>query len=121
MKNYSLGILFILVAGFVAQLFLPWWIIAAVAALAAIVFKLPSAGAFAIGFAAAALLWSGYAGFLNHANAGALSGMVGKIFQNVEGNTLVYLTGLIGGLLGGLGAMTGSFGRALFAPKAPTS
>lgn len=114
MKKFGLQALLILVLGFLAHQFLPFWTIAVVAGLAGLMFRHEnSAASFAAGFAAASLLWSGYAAILNSANAGMLSGSLGELFQ-LNGSYLVYVTGLLGGLLGGLGAMTGTLARKLF-------
>ncbi|HMR43131.1 MAG TPA: hypothetical protein PKC40_04830 [Saprospiraceae bacterium] len=121
MKKYTFSVIFVLLCGFLLQLFLPWWIIAVVAAIASLIFKLPAAGAFFAGFVAAALLWGGYAAYLDQMSGGAFADMIGKIFQGVEGATLIYLTAFVGGLAGGLGALTGSLGRNLIVPAARTS
>ena len=114
MKKLGLQTIIILVLGFIAHQFLPFWSIAVVAALVGLLFKYEnSAASFAAGLVAATLLWSGYAGFLNSANANMLSGSLGELFS-VNSTLLVYITGLIGGLLGGLGAMTGTLARKMF-------
>ena len=113
MKKFGLQALIIMILGFIAHQFLPFWIIAVVAGLVGLLFQYENSGAsFAAGFAAAALLWSSYAGWLNLSNMNLLSGKLGELFQ-MNGTYLVYLTGLVGGLLGGLGAMTGTLGRKL--------
>lgn len=114
LKGMSLQAILILVLGFLAHQFLPWWITAVVCGLVAIFLKVNSAASFAAGFAAGTLLWSGYAGILNNLNAGSLADQVGQIFQGLKGMTLVYLTGLMGGVLGGLGSLIGSLARGIF-------
>ncbi|MEO1258177.1 MAG: hypothetical protein AAFZ15_05245 [Bacteroidota bacterium] len=100
--------------GFVAQNYFPFWSMAAVAAIVALLFKYEnSAASFAVGFSAAFLLWCAYAYTLNLENLGLLSAKLGELFK-VGGNYLSYITGLLGGLLGGLGAMTGCLARKMF-------
>jgi hypothetical protein len=117
MKKFGLQALIILIGGFIAHQFLPFWAVAIVAGTVGLFFFYEnSAVSFAAGFAAASLLWSGYAGFLNATNLNLLSGKMGELFH-INGSYLVYLTGMVGGLLGGLGAMTGSLARKLFERK----
>lgn len=114
MKNFGLQTLFILAGGFIAHQFLPFWSIALVAGLAGLLFRYKnSAMSFAAGLAAATLLWSTYAFILNIGNGAMLSKSMGELFM-LNGAWLVYLTGLTGGILGGLGAMTGTLARKAF-------
>jgi len=114
MKKLLLQFLFILIVGFVAHQFLAFWAIAAVALVSGLLFKYAnSASGFMVGFLAASLLWSGYAGYIDSQNLGILSSEIGEMFK-VGGSNLIYLTGFLGGLLGGFGAMTGSLIRKIF-------
>lgn len=114
MKKFGLQTLIILVLGAIAQYFFPFWSIAVVAALVGFFFRYEnSAASFVAGTAAVTLLWSGYAVFLNSANMGQLAGEIGQLFKVGQGY-LIPITGLIGGLLGGFGAQTGTLARRLF-------
>ena len=105
--------IFVIIAGFIAQQFLPWWIIAVIAGMLSFIFDIKVGASFWAGFVAAAFLWGGYAGFLDVQNNGILAGRVGKLFGNMPGFVLILITAIIGGIFGGLGAMTGSLGRRL--------
>ncbi|MDX1943582.1 MAG: hypothetical protein SFU99_23650 [Saprospiraceae bacterium] len=105
--------LFTLIAGFIAQQFLPWWMIAVIAGLLSYIFDLKTGVSFWAGFVAAALLWASYAGYLDYQNEGILSARIGKLFGGLPGAVLILLTGVVGGIFGGLGALTGSLGRRL--------
>jgi hypothetical protein len=109
----ALFTIFMIVAGFIAQLFLPWWSIAVVAAILSFIFDLKIGLSFWAGFLGAALLWGGFAGYLDALNEGILSARIGRLFGNVPGLVLIFITALIGGIFGGLGALTGSLGRQL--------
>ncbi len=114
MKKFGLQALIILVLGFLVQYFFPFWSIAVVAALVGFFFRYEnSAASFAAGTAAVTLLWTSYAGYLNSANAGQLAGQIGLLFKTSQGY-LIPATGLIGGLLGGFGAQSGTLLRRLF-------
>ncbi len=103
--------IFTIIAGFIAQLFLPWWMIAVIAGLLSFIFDLRVGASFWAGFVAAALLWGGYAGYLNALNDGILADRIGKLLGGLNGFLLVLVTAIIGGIFGGLGALTGSLGR----------
>ncbi len=95
----------------------PWWW-PAVAAYA-VGFWLPrSAGsAFASGFAGTALAWAGLAAFLDWRNQHLLSGRIALLFHLPAGWATIALTGLLGGLMGGLGAWAGYALRAWLKPR----
>ena len=66
------------------------------------------------GMLAGSTLWGMYAGWLNSANAGILATKMGGLFPvKVTSANFIQITTLMGGLLGGLGAMTGSLLRGL--------
>lgn len=109
----ALFFVFILIAGYVGHQFLPWWGIVVLAAMLSFIFRVQAKWSFWIGFLAIALLWGGYAAMLDAANEAILSTRIGKLFGGVNGSLLVLVTGLIGGIFGGLGALTGSLGRGL--------
>jgi hypothetical protein len=69
------------------------------------------------GFSAGFTTWWGAAMLSNVPNGGMLAGKVGQVLQGLEGWHLLTLTGLIGGLLGGLGVLTGVYGKALLARR----
>ena len=114
MIKAPLQFLLTILLGFIAQNYFPFWSMAAVAAIVALLFKYKnSAASFSVGFSAAFLLWCAYAYTLNLENLGLLATKLGELF-NVTGSHLPYVTGMVGGLLGGFGALTGSLARKLF-------
>lgn len=103
-----------IVLGYVAQLYFPFWSMAVVAALVALLFKYDNSMAgFSAGFSAAFLLWCAYAFTLDMENLKLLTSKLGELFK-VGSSYLPYVTGVVGGLLGGFGAMTGTLARKLF-------
>ncbi len=112
-KNIS-HFLVILILGALASWFFPWWSIALVCIGVGALMGNTPANSFAQGLAAVTLLWSAYAGFLDHANAGLLSSKISALFQNkVSGTQLIFVTGFIGGLVGGFSSMTGAYLRQI--------
>jgi hypothetical protein len=103
--------------GFLLSYFIGWWMLPIATAIVSFYFKTPTGTAFVMGSATGTLLWVAYSNFLNHANGGQLSGMLSETFQMPNGAMLATITGLIGGLLGGFGAMTGSLARNVVFPS----
>lgn len=113
-KNMILSILGILLLGQFCRFGMPWWGLAPIAFIVSWIFRLPGLGAFFSGLIAGALLWGSAAYFPDAANGSALSAKVGQIFQGISSSGLLYVTALIGGLLGGMGALTGQWARDMF-------
>ncbi len=110
----ALYILSLILLGGALQLFLPWWSLAVAAFLLALWFPFSPREAFLAAFLGAALLWGGYAGYLNMLNDGILAGKMGELFGVSGAWTMVLTAGLFGGLFGGLGAWTASLARQAF-------
>jgi hypothetical protein len=119
MKNGLYASLFIIILGACCHFGLPWWAIVPIAGLAAIVFPQKPSLSFGTAFAAGTLLWYGSALFFNSINGGLLSAKIGQLFLGLKGAHLIMITGVLGGTLAGLGALTGTFFRGLFEPRAP--
>ncbi len=101
----------ILALALMSQWWLPWYALVAAALAAGALSRLGAGGSFAAGFLAGFLLWGGYAWYLDSRNGGVLAARMGELFGGVPGAALLAATALLGGLLAGLGALTGSLGR----------
>ena len=110
----TIYILLLILIGGILQNFLPWWALPLAAFLLALGFRLQPWQAFLAGFLGAALLWGGYAAYLNVLNEGILAARMGGLFGGLGPNAMVVLTAFFGGLFGGLGAWTGSLARQAF-------
>lgn len=108
--------LFLLIAllSFVFQLFLPWWTIALVAF--GIAFWKASSGvkAFFSGFLAILALWTIMSAFIHIRTGGVLSDKIASLFFLPSPLLLIVITAIIGGLVGGMAALSGFFVRQLF-------
>lgn len=114
--QYLLEIALILVLSYGASLYLPWWIIAIVAAIVSFLFNAKTFS-FITGFVAIALLWGSMAFLLSAGNDHILATKMAGIL-NPDGAIgaigVVVVTALIGGFVGGMGAWTGQLGRRMF-------
>lgn len=118
MKNYLFSTLVIFIVGNLCHFGLPWWSVAPIAAIVFIIWPKTGPIAFAAGVTAGTLLWTVSAVWLNVANGSVFSAKIGQVFQGLSTANLLYITGLIGGLLGGFGALTGQMARDMFStPK----
>ncbi len=94
---------------FIAGLYLPWWSIAIVAFSVALLVRQTIGLAYLAGFTAICFLWGGLALFIHIRNKGLLTQKIAQIFP-LNGNSfyLLSLTALVGGLVAGFAAMSGS-------------
>lgn len=98
---------------FISGLFLPWWGIAIISFLVAILVHQKAGKAFLAGFLGVFLLWAALAWWIDMKNNGLLSKKIASVLP-LSGNAilLILVTGFIGGLVAGMAAMSGSFLRS---------
>lgn len=98
---------------FISGLFLPWWGVAIAALLTAVVVHQNAGKAFLSGFIGVLLLWAGLAWWIDMKNDGVLSKKIASILP-LNGNSLllILITGVVGGLVAGFAAMSGSYLRS---------
>lgn len=101
------------ILAFISGLFLPWWGIAVTSLLVAVLVHQKAGKAFLSGLLGVFLLWAGLAWWIDMKNNGILSKKIATILP-LGGNSilLILVTGIIGGLIAGFAAMSGSFLRA---------
>jgi hypothetical protein len=104
MKFFIQIIIIIILAGLM-ELFLPWWSIALAAFIGGAIF--PSRLNFLAGFLAISILWLGMAIIIDSSAAAPLVERVAAIFMGISKTLLLLVTSLIGGIVGGFGAMAG--------------
>ncbi len=114
MKFFAVVILMALLS-FAACLFFPWWSIAPVAFLVILIIPLKPGKAFMAGFTALFLLWAGLSGWISHNNEHVLAikmtPVILKMVKTPDPYYLITLTGVIGGIVAGMAALTASFIR----------
>ncbi len=97
-------------AAFVLGEYLPWWSVAVAAFVVSLLLSQAPGAAFISGFLGIAFLWMGYSFWINQLNESILSERIASVLP-LQGSSilLILLTGLTGGLAGGLSAMSASF------------
>ena len=89
-----------------------WWGIAIAAFIVAVVIPQSPGKSFLAGFVALLLLWGGLSFWISSSNQHLLAHKISMIILKMDSPYLLMLaTALIGGLVGGLAALTGSFVR----------
>lgn len=98
---------------FISGLFLPWWGMAITSLLVAVLIHQKAGKAFLAGLLGVFLLWAGLAWWIDMKNNGILSHKIAQILP-LSGNSLllIIITGIVGGLVAGFAAMSGSYLRA---------
>jgi hypothetical protein len=111
--KFLVAIVLTALLAFISGLFLPWWGIAITSLLVAAIIHQKGGKAFLSGFLGVFLLWAGLAWWIDMQNNGVLSKKIAAVLP-LGGNSIVLIlvTGLIGGLVAGLAAMSGSYLRA---------
>ena len=95
----------IIILAYLLELFLPWWSIAIAAFIGGLTFN--TSANFLAGFIAIALLWIIASLLIESSAAAPLTDRVAQIFKAPK-PALFAITAVLGGLVGGFAAMTGS-------------
>lgn len=112
--KFIISILLTALMGFAAALYFPWWSIAITSAVVAVTVHQRAWKAFVTGFTGMFLLWGGLAFFIDLQNEHILLNRVAELlFLKNSPFLLIIITGVVGGLVSGFAALTGSFARKL--------
>ncbi len=110
--RFFISVLLIALLSFAACLYLPWWVIAIVSFIVAVGIPVGAGKSFLAGFIAIFFLWLIMSFFISNANNHLLAHKVAiLILKGDSPYLLMIVTGLIGGLVAGLGSLTGSLLR----------
>jgi len=113
--KFIVSIILTALLSFVACLYLPWWSIAVVSFLVAVVIIQKPYLAFISAFASLFLLWGGMAWGISAANGDLLAGKMSILVIESESSFLLMgLTALIGAIVAAFAALSGSLLRRLF-------
>jgi len=112
--KFLISIILIALLSFAVGLYLPWWSLALVAFLVAILIHQRAGKSFLTGFLALFFLWGIMAFVIDQQNQQILSAKVSQMLPlGGSGIALILVTGLIGGLVAGFAAMSGSYLRTV--------
>jgi hypothetical protein len=107
--RFLLATLLTAVLSFIAGLLLPWWSIAIVSFLVAMVFVQHIGKGFLSGFLGIFMLWGALAFWIDLKNESILSQKIAQLFPLGGSSVLIILvTALVGAIVGGFAAMAGS-------------
>lgn len=107
--KFLLSVLLTAALAFLAGMFLPWWSIALIAFLVALLIPQHIGLGFLSGFIAIFLLWAALAWWADIKNQSLLSQKMATLFPLGGSSVLLILvTALVGALVGGFAAMAGS-------------
>jgi hypothetical protein len=107
-----ISIFLIALLSFTACLYFPWWSIAIVAFIVTVLIRQTPAAAFITGFISLFLLWGGLSFWISSNNHHILAHRVSLVILKIDRPYLLMMaTALIGGLIAGFAALTGSYAR----------
>lgn len=93
----------------IAQLYLPWWIVAVIAVAVGYQFDNTPGASFIAGFLGVAALWLGYAFWIDQQTGALLTEKIAQLFPGKSVAVIYTLTALAGGVAGGLGGLAGAW------------
>jgi hypothetical protein len=107
--KFLLSVLLIAFLSFFAGLYFPWWSIAVIAFIVALILKQPLLASFLSGFMGIFLLWAILATWIDLRNEHILSHRIAELFK-IGGSSflLILITAFIGGVVAGVAALSGS-------------
>ena len=100
-------ILLILISGYNSGVYLPWWSVMIASFLIAFLFPLSLGISFSLALLLTAAVWYFVSSYIQNSSGSDLLIMIGEMFMGVSMLQLFIITGIIGGVSAGLGAITG--------------
>ncbi len=107
-----LSVIAIIFFSAIAEYFLPWWSMAAVCFLVAVLTRNSPGRSFLTGSAGAGLLWLVVACMKDMSNEHILSSRMASLFHLPGCNMFIMVTVLVGALVGGLASLSGAYMNA---------
>lgn len=108
------SIVLIALSAFVLGIYMPWWSLAIAAFVTALFIDLKPGWAFLAGFSALFLLWGIMASVISSANQQIFAHKISKLILSTDTPALlIFVTALLGALVAGFAALSGSLLRKL--------
>lgn len=101
-----MNILLTAILALVLQLFLPWWIVSVAAGIIALFSNQTRLRSFLNGFTGIALLWLVWSGFIYFNGGDLLATKLSNLLSLPAGWASLIITAIVGGIVGGFGALT---------------
>ena len=115
--KFILKVILIAALAYLMELFLPWWAVVLSGFLVGALIPTAGYNSFLSGFLGVGMLWLIFAFALHNNSDGLLTTKIAEVFPLGEPVFLLLICALIGGLAGGLGALSGSQFYRLFAKE----
>jgi hypothetical protein len=110
--KFFVSLLLTALLSFAACLYLPWWSIAITAFIVAALIPQGAVKSFLTGFTALFLLWGALSFWISNNNEHLLAHKVSMVLLKMDNPwVLIFATAIIGALVAGFGALSGSFLR----------
>jgi hypothetical protein len=110
--KFFISLLLTALLSFAACLYLPWWLIAVAAFIVAAFIPQKPGRAFLAGFTALFFLWGGLSFWISNNNGHILAHKISVLILKMDNPyLLIFGTAIIGALVAGLAALSGSFLR----------
>jgi len=106
--RFLLSVILIAALAATGEWFLPWWTFAVAAFVVSIFTRMRAGIAFLSGFIAVGGLWLGIMLWRDAANQHILSARMAALLRAASYSEIIIITALLGGLIGGLAAMSGA-------------
>jgi hypothetical protein len=108
------SIILIAICAFVLGIYMPWWSLAIAAFLVPLLIDQKPGWAFLSGFTALFLLWGLMSSMISSANEQVLAHKISRLILSADNPTLLILvTALLGALVAGMAALSGSHLRKI--------
>ena len=102
---------------YAGSLFFPWWIVVVAAFLGGAIIPSKMINSFLSGFLGVGLLWLVFAWLSDMRADSIISDRIAPLFQLGEPAMIILASALIGGIIGGMGALSGDLFKRLFPKK----
>lgn len=112
-----MNFLIILIVTVLAQLIAPWWVIALVPFLVFAWKPTSALQGFGGSFAAVALVWLIYGGWLHNQSEGSMSNRIAELFSLPNGLMLLAVVTVVGGIVAGFSGLSGYYFGQIFNKK----